>query len=268
MKKIIAGFVMLACLAASPALAREAQDDDIPCLDLSPESQDTYIGDSQTIAATLVRCEDGTTVPTSSDLSIDFEARSDGDGNTPETPDMTCLIPPDASQCTVQYAGSNSGEVLGWIDSDTDDATVEADTAEQSETTGDQPEPDATDAVYSWWVSNECEVGMNGCERPDATIHRVHTSVTIRYHLSLEAFGGTVVSSRRRCEAERKVLLKRWSRNATVAKDFSNRRGLWQTDELPRHQGRFYAVITKTHYEQGDGDLVICSPDRSRTVDV
>ena len=113
-----------------------------------------------------------------SDVEVDFEVTGgpgDRDGNTPQTPDMTCTTAGgDAhhpATCTASYAEllnqDGSDGVLAWIDADGQDITVEADLAEgENENApgseegcapgtkgpGATPEPDGTDCRDERWL--------------------------------------------------------------------------------------------------------------------
>jgi len=98
----------------------------------------------------------------------------DVDGDTPQTPDMTCTTSGGDQQhpstCTVTYSEpQNQGgtdAIRAWIDSDHNDSTVEADMGEGvnpnapgpggcapgTKGAGDTPEPDGTECVERRWV--------------------------------------------------------------------------------------------------------------------
>jgi hypothetical protein len=111
-------------------------------------------------------------------VEIDFEVLSgpgDRDGNSPQTPDLTCTTAGgDAhhpATCTVSYDEplnqGGSDAVMAWINEDGDASTVEADLLEgENETApgnggcapgakgpGATPEPDATDCVEKRWLA-------------------------------------------------------------------------------------------------------------------
>lgn len=136
-------------------------------LNVVPETVSLPPGVSHTFTARISRA--ASTV--SGTINIDFENEAgvnDTDGNTPETPDLTCSIPADSSECTVSYSGTNLGRDLWrvWIDHDGLNSTVEADLAEgfNSERdpgtggsacggAGQNGEPDCTDVVDARWGS-------------------------------------------------------------------------------------------------------------------
>src|SRR5687767_15152509 len=63
------------------------------------------------------------------DTQIDFEITGvgDNDGDTPETPDLTCTVGAGGGGCSVPPPRSAGGEqtIRGWIDLDKDDQTME-----------------------------------------------------------------------------------------------------------------------------------------------
>jgi hypothetical protein len=162
-------------------------------LQIHPGGGPSRFGDVQTLEAQV-------SLPSGKGLegvAVDFEVVSgpaDGDGNTPQTPDLTCTTSGgDAhhpATCTVTYAESmnqgGSDAVMAWIDADGDTSTVEADTSEgENENApgsggcapgtkgpGATPEPDATDCVEKRWlarVATTVELTPNASKAPLAT---------------------------------------------------------------------------------------------------
>ena len=84
------------------------------------------------------------------------------DGDSPSTPDLSCIVDAGAASCTASYTGNNEGTDLirGWIDHDKQDGSVEADLTEVKDdapTAGSIAEPDTTDVVEKvWTVLIEC----------------------------------------------------------------------------------------------------------------
>jgi hypothetical protein len=109
-------------------------------LDLTPEGHNNPVNDRRNVIATLSVPPDTASGP----ITIHFEMTGDGDsgpsgpgsgiegsvntpdGNTPETPDRTCTIEVEATECRVYYRSPvlGFGQIRGWIDHD---ETVEAD---------------------------------------------------------------------------------------------------------------------------------------------
>lgn len=146
------------------------------------------VGTTHTLVATVdPGPATGPTLPGGEDIEVDFEIESgphDEDGNTPESPDFTCIVPESppsdptesTNTCTVSYDGSFTGTdvIRAWIDHGSSDASVEADPAELEEDddfpgTGEGcqvpfGEPDCTDVVSTTW-------GPGGAARLDCDDH-------------------------------------------------------------------------------------------------
>ncbi|HEU4979534.1 MAG TPA: hypothetical protein VFT42_11595 [Solirubrobacteraceae bacterium] len=141
-------------------------------LQIKPGGGPARAGEQQTLIA-QVSAPSGNGVD---GAEVDFEVTQgpgDVDGDTPQTPDMTCVTAGGGknqpSTCTVSYGEpANQGgtdAVLAWIDVDGDDSTVEADPTEGvnhsapgdgpcvpgSKGAGSIPEPDGTDCVEKRW---------------------------------------------------------------------------------------------------------------------
>jgi Ca2+-binding RTX toxin-like protein len=96
------------------------------CIDLTPESDTSPVGTTQTVTATLRTLEGDacTGAPLTAGkgpITVNFEITGPNDtdgGNTPATPDLTCKITKQTSECAVNYANPNVGTdtIVGWID--------------------------------------------------------------------------------------------------------------------------------------------------------
>jgi hypothetical protein len=136
-------------------------------LKLSPEQRNNVVNGSHKVTATL------SATPDAGPITIHFEVDGPGDpgpsgpgsgdadsvnapdGNTPESPDRTCVVDVGATECEVRYRSSVEGndEIRGWIDHD---ETVEADMEEgwdESLEPGDVPEKDNTDVIKTKWYA-------------------------------------------------------------------------------------------------------------------
>ena len=147
----------------------------LACLDVEPElDSNTTLApnNSHTVTATLRTPE---LVPSPSCSGDPMNAGSGGgsgpvtirfeilgpndplnDGDTPTTPDETCVIPDGEASCQADYVGTLEGTdvIRGWIDHDGDANTSEADPTEEREEDdepGDDDEPDGTDVVEKIW---------------------------------------------------------------------------------------------------------------------
>jgi hypothetical protein len=224
---VAALFLLFALIVplASPAIANHPAN---TCLDVEPEmdsnpttnSDATPDADNQhTLTATLrstastgtpplppTSCEAGPQGPaavnvTGSPVNIHFEVTGPNDptndGDTPDTPDLTCAVAAGASSCTRAYTGTVAGvdTIRGWIDHDSlsgaqggvteadeeegQDSTdpLEAGTGCQPQTTP-QPEPDCTDVVTKTWVGNRLDCIPETDQNDTGTSHTVTCTAT------------------------------------------------------------------------------------------
>ncbi|HZK50335.1 MAG TPA: hypothetical protein VFD47_02085, partial [Actinomycetota bacterium] len=137
-------------------------------LKLSPEKRNQHLESKHDIIATVsatpvdgpitIHIEiDGPGDPgTSGSGSGDEDSANMPDGNTPESPDRSCVVEVGATECQAFYRSPVEGtdHIRGWIDHD---ETVEADMGEgwdESLEPGDVPEKDNTDVVRTKWFAD------------------------------------------------------------------------------------------------------------------
>ncbi|MDQ3915078.1 MAG: Ig-like domain-containing protein [Actinomycetota bacterium] len=177
---VIASLVLSALMVpfAAPAAANHPN----ACLDLTPETATNPAGTSHEITATLRTLSTGCTgapvTPNSGGggggpVNIDFEITGPNDpdgGNTPDTPDLTCNVSVNQSDCSVTYTGgaTGTGTIRGWIDHDgltpAQGGVTEADLAE----TQSGEDADTTDVVVKTWTSGAAaEVDCDDQTGPD-----------------------------------------------------------------------------------------------------
>jgi hypothetical protein len=176
---VVASLVFLAVMVplAAPAVANHPN----ACLDLAPETATNPAGSEHDITATLrtisAGCTGAAVTPHSGGgggpVNIDFEITGPNDpdnGNTPDTPDLTCNVSVNQSSCTVTYTGSATGAdtIRGWIDHDgltpAQGGTTEADLNETQ--AGD--DADTTDVVAKTWTAGAAaEVDCDDQTGPD-----------------------------------------------------------------------------------------------------
>jgi hypothetical protein len=102
-------------------------------LNVTDEDQDAPVNTNEARVQATITVDTPQTV----DTFIDFELTGPGDldGDTPETPDETCTIPVGDADgtCAQRFSSGEEGlhEVMAWVDEDNNNATVEADTAEE-----------------------------------------------------------------------------------------------------------------------------------------
>ena len=123
------------------------------CIDLTPETADGTVGDTYTVTATLKTLENGectgAAVQPTTPVVVNFELTGPNDtdnGNTPNTPDLTCTITKNKSSCEVTYEAAQPGNdtILGYLDHDQDntfDADESSDEVTRSTTQAPPPPP-------------------------------------------------------------------------------------------------------------------------------
>ena len=104
---------------------------------------------------------------------------------------------------------------------------------------------------------------------PDNVVRRYQTLLTIGFGDRRNVFRGQALSQHPRCMRNREVRLKHVDPgpNTFVGSDLTDRQGDWRV-QLGSPNGRYYAVATRKSFTAGNGDLVVCLRDRSRTIKV
>ena len=188
--------LILIGLTATPAIANHPEPS---CLDVTPETDTNPTfgpNSTHTVTATMRApalpsgsCT-GNPVTAGSGLgmgavmiSLEISGPSDpaNDGDTPATPDRSCVIPEGQSSCAMTYSGTRAGTdtIRGWIDHDGSNATVEADTAEGRDETS-MPgalEPDDTDVVEKIW-KNLLDCNPETAGNPAGSTHMITCKAT------------------------------------------------------------------------------------------
>src|SRR5947208_683010 len=111
-RRLAAGAIVTTMLAAlltllswSPSQAAATSSN----LEVSPEVRSTSVGGSVTLTAQLVDPNTGLPAATTTPVIIDFEFEggpADLDGNTPATPDTSCIVTSTHSTCTATVTGA------------------------------------------------------------------------------------------------------------------------------------------------------------------
>jgi hypothetical protein len=261
---------LTALMAASGAVHAGASHPQSLCIDAEPDrnnprSRDGF-GDRLEISRGV---SDGDHPPdsnchteqaTGEPIEIDFEITGAADpdsGDSPERPDLTCVIEAEESSCRIRPPAPDGGpqEISAWVDVDVNNDTVELDRGEEqneSESPGDVAEPDNTDVVAWTWVQGHDEL------------------TTIRYHRLTGSFLGSIGTARKRCQRGRIVTVKRSrsGRDVLLKSDRTNRRGNWRVWGYPKIRGKFYAVARPKVFTDHVGDEVRCKRALSPTIRV
>lgn len=125
------------------------------CIDLAPETAEGKVGDTYTITATLKTLQNGectgAELQPTEPVVVNFEITGPNDtdnGNTPNTPDLTCTINRNKANCEVSYDAAQAGNdtILGYLDHDQDntfDADESSDEVTRTTTQQGPPPPPA-----------------------------------------------------------------------------------------------------------------------------
>jgi hypothetical protein len=180
---IAAALLAAMLIVLAPSASAQPPGGPSMVLEITPGGGQQTTGGSQTIEAQVTQPNgDG-----ADGVEVDFEVtEGPGDsavgtaGDTPESPDMTCMTSGGAKKhaatCTVSYTQpgnvGGSDAVRAWIDADGLDTTVEADMGEgenqnapgsggchaDTKGPGDTPEPDGTDCAEKRWKARVATV--------------------------------------------------------------------------------------------------------------
>lgn len=145
-------------------------------LDCEPETDSNPVGTGHTVTCHSLDAQNDPV----QGAQVDAEATGTNDpdaGNTPNTPDFTCVTGNDGS-CTFTHGPGGTGSSTaagtttyrGWIDIDGNNATTEADTAEARDevaTPGNDAEPDDTDVVEKTWTFEPLTLDCDDSGGPD-----------------------------------------------------------------------------------------------------
>ena len=204
---------------------------------------------------------------------IDFEITgvADPDGSdTPTTPDLTCTVGEGGGGCAVHPPSSGGGEqtIRAWIDLDSDDATVEADTTEgwdEDSEPGSFGEPDLTDVALWTWTHGDPP--PDPCGNDGLCTRRI----TIDYRKRNGTFFGQVKGEDDNCQTSRVTVKKaRRGRDRTITETGTSG-GTWRAPTHDSLRGRFYAVLGKSYAPIPDTEpptAYECLKDRSRTIEL
>lgn len=210
-RKVLAVITAATSLVLTAPLIEPAVANHPPntCLDLTPETASNPTGQAHTITATLRLINAGppqtcsqteVTIPAGSGpvmISFELAGANDPDGgDTPDSPDNSCLIPEGSSSCTITYTGTEAGTdtIRGWIDHDGKtpaqggvteaDRTEGRDEAAQPGTgcfppgTPPTPEPDCTDVVTKTWTASRLDCEPETDSNPSGQPHTITCTAT------------------------------------------------------------------------------------------
>ncbi|HVL63927.1 MAG TPA: Ig-like domain-containing protein [Actinomycetota bacterium] len=185
-------------------------------LNCEPETDSNPPGTAHTVTCTATNNQ-GQGV---SGVNVDAEATGANDpdnGNTPQSPDFTCTTRADdaatpnvneAGTCSFTHGGANQNtsstgitQYRAWIDSDNNNATTEADTAEgrnEAAQPGNGAEPDNTDVVEKTWErldARSIDCTPKQATNPTGTNHTVTCTVRDRNGNPVQGEGVTFTES-------------------------------------------------------------------------
>jgi hypothetical protein len=204
--------------------------------------------------------------------NIDFEVTgvSDpDDSNSPSTPDLTCTVGAGAGGCSVSPPSSSGGsqQIRAWIDFDSADSTVEADTTEgydEDAEPGEQAEPDATDVAVWMWTHGDPPPAP--CGHDEVCWGRV----SIKYEPGDHRFHGRIAREHGSCGTGSVTLRKKQSGDSREIFEAQISGQRWEAKFERRVRGRFYATLSRTRTTTfySDWPRYTCEGDRSPVLKV
>lgn len=151
-------------------------------LNCEPETDTNPVNSSHTFVCTV---NDGSGPVSGVNVDVEMTGANDNDGDSRNTPDMSCTTTGEAGNCTVTHGPGGFGSTgetgttvyRAWIDSDGSNGTVEADPTEGVSEFG-QPgqqgaEPDNTDVVEKTWVRAPLDCSPEQDGNPTGSSHTI-----------------------------------------------------------------------------------------------
>ena len=160
-------------------------------LDCEPEQDENPVSTNHEITCSVTNSE-GVPRP-SSEVDAEITGANDPDGDTPETPDLTCMTDNEGA-CTLTHGPSGTPpistsatgdtEYTAWIDLDNDGESTELDRDEAGDESQDtevreDDEPDGTDVVEKTWVPRSAVTGGVDAE-PEGDVNTLGETHEIR----------------------------------------------------------------------------------------
>jgi hypothetical protein len=266
MKKLC--MVLGIVLGASMVVPAQASHPSTQCIDVEPDSWIRFARNDEALTVSLGASDaghppqdEGCVIDPGSrsgtPVEIDLEIVGDEDpdsSDSPETPDLTCVIGAESFSCSV-YPGGGDQTFRVWVDEDANDATVEADLAEEQDEIafpGDFGEPDNTDVAHWSWTHREPR--------------HVSTHTTIHYSANGPFLHGTTESSLARCAKHRYVDVRKRTpgRDHVLGTTMTDNDGKWTWAKNRFDPGRYYAFAWDTPKQGPNGNFAFCLPDKSR----
>jgi hypothetical protein len=165
-------------------------------VDCNPETDENPIGDSHTV--TCSARDAGNTAVAGEQIDWELSGANDPDeGDTPGTPDHTCVTGSDGS-CSFTHTGTETGTTIyrAWLDDDDDNQAEDADTSEEVDSSnpvgaGGTAEPDSTDVVEKNWIGPGLDCTPETATNPTGVEHVI--TCTLR-DSNAEGISGRVIN--------------------------------------------------------------------------
>ena len=277
MKKVLLALAAVALVATGMTTASASHPTRI-CIDSGPDSRYPTTNDDNVEVLTItVGASDDGHPPQSDGCVTSAEGNSEGalihvevtgvadeDGDTPASPDLSCTVPANSNQCSVQPPTSEGGTqtLRAWMDFGEGTEIDRTEDADEDSYPGEMGEPDGTDVSVWTWTHGDPPPNMCGSDQV------CWGRVTIEYESGDNRFHGRIRHENGSC-GTRSVTLRNRSADDNVEIYEAQVSGLrWEVKMERRVRGRFHAVLSKTRTNTfySDWPRYPCAGDRSRVL--
>lgn len=155
-------------------------------LNCEPETDRNPVGSRHTFICTVSQ---GSSTASGVRVDVELTGANDADGDSRNTPDMSCTTTGESGSCTISHGPGGVGTTSepgtsvyrAWIDADGDDRTIEADATEgvnEFGQPGQRGEPDDTDVIEKTWERAPLDCFPEQDGNPTGTSHTITCRAT------------------------------------------------------------------------------------------
>lgn len=155
-------------------------------LNCEPEQDSNPVGSAHTFVCTV---NQGSGTASGVRVDVEVTGANDPDGDTRNSPDMSCTTTGESGSCTITHGPGGFGSTQdpgtsvyrAWIDADGDDRTIEADATEgvnEFGQPGQRGEPDDTDVIEKTWQRAPLDCAPEQDGNPTGTSHTITCRAT------------------------------------------------------------------------------------------
>jgi hypothetical protein len=279
MKKVLFALASVA-LAATGVTAASASHPTWMCIDSGPDSRYPVSNDDivDVLTITVGASDDGH--PPQSDgcvtseegnsegtlIHVEVTGVADEDGDTPASPDLSCTVPANSNQCSVQPPTSGGGTqtLRAWMDFGEGTQIDRTEGADEDGYPGEMGEPDGTDVSVWTWTHGDPPPDMCG---PDQVCWG---RVSIKYEPGDHRFHGRIAREHGSCGTGSVTLRKKQSGDSREIFEAQISGQRWEVKFERRVRGHFYATLSRTRTTTfySDWPRYTCEGDRSPVLKV